>query len=142
MASATRVRRMAGLVARYGSNNDLLHRVVDPRSEQGRRCKDCLPLLKATLLGLLCGCKGLAEVEELTAEMHKSVRKLVGIPRRVADTSLRDFLCKLAPEQLSDLLYVLGYDAWRRKALTQVEGLPWRLLSLDGKYPTIVLTRR
>ena len=136
MASKRTVRRMAGLIMKYFSD-ELLRRVVDPRSEQGRRWKSCLPLLKAVLLGLACGCKGLAELEELTAEMHPSVRKLLGIPKRIPDTTLRDFLCQLGPESLSTVLYTLGYDAWRRKALHDAEGFPWGVLSQDGKYPSI-----
>jgi hypothetical protein len=128
---------MAGLIACYLANPELLRRVVDPRSLQGRRWKTCLPLLSAVLLGLACGCKGLEEVEELTADMHKSVRKLVGIPRRIPDTTLRDFLVKLDHEQLSNLLYVIGYDAWRRKALVPTGDFPWGILSCDGKYPVI-----
>jgi hypothetical protein len=136
MASHRKVRRMAGLIAKYFSN-ELLRRVVDPRSERGRSWKSHLPLLKAVLLGLACGCKGLGEVEELTGEMHKSVRKLIGIPRRTPDTTLRDLLVHLKAEQLSELLYVVGYDAWRRKALVNDTDFPWGILSQDGKYPVI-----
>jgi len=128
---------MAGLIARYLANPELLRRVIDPRSTQGRKWKSCLPLLTAALLGLACGCQGLGEVEEMTAEMFKSVRKLVGIPRRIPDTTLRDFLIKLDHEQISNLLYVIGYDAWRRKALHEFEDFPWGILSMDGKYPVI-----
>ena len=127
---------MAGLITKYFSD-ELLRRVLDPRSEQGRRWKSCLPLLRAVLLGLACGCKGLAELEELTAEMPMSVRKLVGIPKRIPDTTLRDFLCQLDPQSLSEVLYVVGYDAWRRKALHHNDDFPWGVMSKDGKYPTI-----
>lgn len=127
---------MAGLIIRFFSDA-LLRVVIDPRGEQGRRWKSCLPLLKAVLLGLACGCKGLKEVEELTAEMPNSVRKLAGIPGRVPDTTLRDFLCMLDPQSLSALLYIIGYDAWRRKAFHAVGDFPWGVLSLDGKYPVI-----
>jgi hypothetical protein len=137
MPSHRRVRRMSGLIARYLANPDLLRRVLDPRSEQGRRWKSCLPFLSATLLGLACGCQGLGEVEDMTADMFKSVRKLVGIPSRIPDTTLRDFLIKLDHEQISNLLYVIGYDAWRRRALHQVGDFPWAILSMDGKYPVI-----
>jgi len=29
------------------------------------------------------------------------------------------------------------YDAWRRKAFHQVEGFPFGVLSMDGKYPSV-----
>jgi len=70
VASNRRVRRSAGFIIRFVTD-DLLGRVVDPRSSRGRVWKSSLPLLKAVLLGLLCGCKGLREVEELTAEMAR-----------------------------------------------------------------------
>jgi hypothetical protein len=136
MASHRRVRRMAGLIVKYFSD-ELLRRVVDPRSPQGRRWKSCLPLLRAVLLGLACGCRGLGELEELTAEMHTSVRRLVRIPRRISDTTMRDFLCELDPHNLAEVLYVLAYDAWRRKALVACSDIPFGIFSLDGKYPVI-----
>ena len=135
MASHQTVRRIAGLISRYFSDS-LLKRVEDPRSAQGRRWS-ALPLLKAVLLGLTCGCKGLTELEELTAGMHGAVKKLVGIPKRIPDTTLRDYLCRLDPKSLCALLSVIGYDAWRRKALRPAGGFPFAALSLDGKYPAI-----
>ena len=135
MGSYRKIRQMGGFIAKYFSD-PLLKRVEDPRSKQGQRWS-CLPLLKAVLLGLASGCKGLTEVEELTAQMHGPVRKLVGISKRIPDTTLRDFLCKLNPESLSELLYVVGYDASRRKALRPIAGFPFAALSLDGKYPAI-----
>ena len=85
-----RIRRTAGLVSGYFCE-DLLGRIDDPRSSRGRSWKSCLPLIKAVVLGLASGCKGLGEVEEMTEDMFGSVRKLVGIPFTVPDTTLRDF---------------------------------------------------
>lgn len=136
MLSKRRMRRNAGFIVRFMPDS-LLRRVTDPRSRQGRTWKSCLPFLKAALLGLLCGCKGTREVEELTLELPIPGRRWLGLPRRVPDTTLRDFLCQLEPENLSELLHVVGYDAWRRGALHQVENLPWGVLSCDGKYPVI-----
>ena len=130
------IRRMAGLIVKYFSD-ELLHRFIDPRSLQGRRWKSCLPLIRAVLLGLACGCKGLGELEELTDDMHIGVRRLLKIPRRIPDTTLRDFIVLLGPEQLSELLYVVGYDAWRRRALKDSAEFPWSVFSLDAKYPVI-----
>jgi hypothetical protein len=96
-------------------------------------------LLKLTLLGLLAGCKSPKEVEELSEELPKSIRGLLGIPRRVPDTTLRDFLIKLDPTVLHNMLCVVGYDAMRRKALRHREDIeiPFGVLSGDGKYPSI-----
>ena len=112
---------------------------ADGRSTRGHTWKDPKPLLKIALLGFLAGCKGPKEVEELSKERPKSIRKLLGIPRRVPDTTLRDFLTKLDPMKLHTMLYVVGYDANRRKALRQRDDIdiPFGVLSGDGKYPSI-----
>jgi hypothetical protein len=131
-----RIRRTAGFLAGYFCD-DLLSKLEDPRSAQGRTWKSCVPLLKAVTLGLACGCKGLRAVEELTEDMFDSVRKLTGIHSRVPDTTLRDFLCKLEPKELSQLIYVAGYDAWRRGAFHKLRGIPFNVVSCDGKYPSV-----
>jgi len=133
--SNRRIRRMAGLVHRVFSDN-LLKRVTDPRMLQGRRWKTGLAFLRAALLGLACGCKGPQEVERLTDRLSKTVRRLLGIPKRVPDTTLRDFLIKVSVTELQELLYVVGYDAWRRKMLPKREDFPFHVLSMDGKYPS------
>lgn len=136
MLSHRMLRRMAGLIARFFPDS-LLQEVTDPRHTRGRRWRSNVPLLRALLLGLACGCRGLREVEELTEEMAPAVRRLLGIPRRVPDTTLRDFICKLELDELAKVLFIVGYDAWRRKALHQLEGFPFGVLSMDGKCPAI-----
>lgn len=133
--SNRRIRRMAGLMHRSFSD-DLLKRVTDPRSRQGRRWKDSCPLLRATLLALACGCKGPAELEMLTARLSKTVRRLLGIRSRVPDTTIRDFLVQVSVEEMQDLLSIVGYDAWRRKMLPKHAAFPFHVLSMDGKYPS------
>lgn len=86
---------------------------------------------------MICGRKGLAEVEDLTEDMSFAAQKLLGITRRVPDTTLRDLLCSLDPEQLRGALKRLVDKAWRRKALVPV-GLPFGAVSMDGK---VVATR-
>lgn len=140
MGKQRRVRRISGWIARYVSD-DLLEwgAKADGRSTRGRIWKDPKPLLKIALLGLLAGCKGPKEVEELSADLSKPVRRLLGLPRRIPDTTLRDFLTKLDPVKLQNMLWVVGYDANRRKALrqrTDVE-IPFGVVSSDGKYPSI-----
>lgn len=140
MSKWRRVRRTAGWLARYLSD-DLLEWAAraDGRACRGRTWKDPKPLVRLVLLGILSGCKGLGEVEELSSELSRPVRKLLSIPRRIPDTTLRDFLCKLDPVKLENLLFVIGYDAGDRKALrdrNDVE-LPFGVLSSDVKYPSI-----
>ncbi len=118
-------------------NDDLLGRLTDPRSRQGRSWKSQIPLVKSVQLGLASGCKGLGAVEKMTEGMFGSVRKMVGIPRTVADTTMRDLLVELEPEELSELIYVAGYDAWNRRAIHRLDGFPFHAISCDGKYPTV-----
>jgi LmbE family N-acetylglucosaminyl deacetylase len=127
---------MVGLIVRFFPD-DLLRQIADPRHTRGRRWKSDLPLLRALMVGLACGCRGFREVEELTTDMASSIRKLLGIPRRIPDTTLRDFVCKLDPGELSKVLSIVGYDAWRRKALQTRENFPFGVLSMDGKCPAI-----
>ena len=136
METTRTLRRTAGFIGRFFCNA-LFRPVVDPRSERGRRWKIVLPLLKVAALGLAAGCKGLRDVEKLTEKMSRPMRKLVGIARRVPDTTLRDLLCMLNPHDLCRLIWIVGYDAWRRKALRMLPDFPWGAMSLDGKYPTV-----
>jgi hypothetical protein len=134
-ASKRHIRRMAGLVHRVFSDN-LLKRVTDPRSLQGRRWKEGCSFLRAALLALACGCKGPTELEALTSRLSKTVRRLLGISRRVPDTTIRDFLVNVSVEELQELLHIVGYDAWRRKMLPKHPQFPFHALSMDGKYPS------
>lgn len=111
----------------------------DPRSKQGRRW-NFSTLLKTVCLGLVTGCKGLGQVEELTCDLSRPARKLLGIDRRVPDTTLRNFLTKLDPLSVCQLIYVVGYDAWRRKALKKLDEFPFHAVSMDGKYPSLWCT--
>lgn len=136
MPSRRKVRRIAAFIARYFPDG-LLRLIVDPRSRQGRRWKSLAPILRVALVGIASGCHGVGEVEEMTEEMPKWVGRLLGIGRKLPDTTLREVLCQLDPNDLCDVLAVVGYDAWRRKALRHNDELPWGVLSLDGKYPTV-----
>jgi hypothetical protein len=51
----------------------------------------------------------------------------------VADTTLRDALCSLEPDELRKPLHALVYAAQRRKSLAP-DQLPFGVVSLDGKH--------
>ncbi|MEZ4271971.1 MAG: hypothetical protein R3C68_19630 [Myxococcota bacterium] len=138
MATKRIVSRRAGFLSCYFTDHLLAFATkADGRSRRGRTWKNPIPLFKVALLCLAAGCKGLTEAEELMQDMPRWVRKMIGLPRWVSDTTLRSFLCKAVPEELCKLLYVVGYDAWRRGALRYVEDLPFHVMSLDGKYPSV-----
>lgn len=106
--------------------------VDDPRRRSS--CRHTLrSLLTSMLVGLAASCRSLRDVERLTEHgISGSMRRLLGLGRRIPDTTLRDLLCKLAPEALKPLLHQVTRDAHRRKALTP-RGLPFGVVALDGK---------
>lgn len=136
MLTQREMRQIAGCIARYFPDS-LLRRVADHRHARGMRWKDAAAIIRLALCALAAGCKGTQEVEDFSDEMPRCVRKMIGIKRRMPDTTLRDFLCTLDATDLTNLLAVVGYDAWRRKALVHCSHLPWGVLSLDGKWSAI-----
>ncbi len=123
------VRRVAGLLrARLPELG--LEGVPDPRAREGRWSLG--QILRATLVGLMAGCRSLWEAEQLTAGMAPATRRRLGLPRRLADTTARDALCRVTLDGLRAVLHRAVRAAWRRKALAPV-GLPMNVVALDGK---------
>jgi len=125
------LRRIAGLLnARLPEAQ--LDAVADPRQARGKRWRRLETLLRAAIMGLVAGCRSTADVEALTAEMSLSMRRLLKIPRRVPDTTLRTTLIGLSPNELRRCLYAQVRAAHRRKALGPL-GLPFGQVAIDGK---------
>ncbi len=123
------MRRMAGLLRARLPELDL-EGVPDPRAREGRW--SLAQILRATLVGLMAGCRSLLEAEQLTAGMAPTMRRRLGVPRRLADTTARDVLCRVSLDGLRAVLHRAVRAAWRRKALDSV-GLPMSVVALDGK---------
>jgi hypothetical protein len=127
------LRRVAGLLcARLPEVG--LEKVADPRD--GPVKWGLPPMLAAALLGLMAGCKSLSELEQLTHQMSKAVRRKLGLPGRLPDTTLRDVLCAVSLEALRACLHRVVKAAWRRKALAPV-GLPFGVVAMDGKMTAV-----
>ena len=108
-----------------------LEAVADPRSREGRW--SMAQILRAALLGLMAGCRSLWETEELTESLSPAMRRQLDLPRRLADTTMRDALCKPGLVRgLRASLYRAVRAAWRRKALRPVH-VPIGVIALDGK---------
>lgn len=123
-------RRLVGVICKRFAELEL-GRVQDPRARRGRLWR--LPvLLRLLLVGVMTGRKGLAEVEYLSKDLATPLRRLLGVGRRVADTTLRDLLCRIDPEQLRRVLHRKVRCAHRRKALA-LDGLPFGVVSMDGR---------
>ena len=99
MADTKRLsRRMAGLLkARLPDLR--LEAVRDPRKARGKRWPLAV-VLRMCVVGLMSRCKSLAQTESLSDEMNTSMARLLGISRRVPDTSMRDVLVKVSPRHL------------------------------------------
>jgi len=85
---------------------------------------------------MMAGCKSLTDVEKLSDEMNGPVRRMLGINRRVADTTLRDLVCRLEPDALRPALHRIIKAAYRRKAL-KPQSLPFGMVAMDGKATSI-----
>ena len=123
-------RRLYGLLSKRLDEVGL-EQVPDRRDERGKRWQ-LGALLRAVTGAMLGGAKSLAEVEALSERMSTPVRRLLGINRRVPDTTLRDALITVEPDELRKPLHALIRCAQRRKALDPQQ-LPFGVASLDGK---------
>ena len=123
-------RRLLGVVA--ARLRDLaLHRVRDPRARGGSRWT-LSQLLCAALTGHVAGCRSLAETEELTENLSQPLRLRLDIPCRAADTTMRDVLVQVDPEDLRRVLHRQVRAANRRKQLGCGE-FPFGVVAIDGK---------
>lgn len=130
----TELKRAAGfLLTRF---SDLkLHLVHDSRRAAGKRWKLAV-VLRTALVGMMAGCKSVAEVEALTSNMSRALRLKLGIARRLPDTTLREILVRLEPDEVRAALHSLVHAASRRKALA-LSGFPFHVVSLDGKATSV-----
>ncbi len=122
------MRRTAGHIAAR-TDEMPLGSVAEPR--RGKVKLKMRTALTAVITGIAAGCKGLGEVEEFTDWLGRGARKLLRIWRRIPDTTLRDLLVRLDPEEVRKLIYHGMRLAHRRKQLRQ--DLPVRAASMDGK---------
>jgi hypothetical protein len=108
-----------------------LEQVHDPRAERGKRW-ELESLLRVVLGGMMAGAKSLADIEKQTERLSRPLRRLLGIRRRVPDTTLRDTLCSVDPQQLRKPLHAVIRAAQKRGAL-EPDQLPFGVVALDGK---------
>jgi hypothetical protein len=134
MVNARMTRRIAGYLSSR-LDDVRFDQVRDDRDRRGRRW-ELGPLLTAAAVGIAAGAKSVADVEHLTEQMPRAMRRRLGIARRVPDTTLRDALCSIEPEQLARCLHTTVRAAERRKAI-HADALPFGVVSLDGKGTSI-----
>jgi len=129
-------RRLAGVLTKRVAEAKF-DTVTDERNSRGKYWK-LSSVLAATVVGMAAGARSCAELEELTDELDAPMRKCLGISRRLPDTTTRTILCGLAPEALKRCLHNIIRAAARRKSL-EPEGLPFGVVSLDGKASAVAV---
>jgi predicted transposase YbfD/YdcC len=135
MPDCREVRRICGFLSVRQSRLHL-DRVTDHRDRRGRRWR-LDTLLFSTLLGIMTGQKSFADVERLTANLSTATRRLLGIRRSVPDTTLRDALSTVEPQELRPILHGATRSAHRSKTLSVDFDLPFGVVSMDGKYVSV-----
>lgn len=135
MTQAVRMtRRMAGMLdARLGEAG--LDDVADVRRREGRRWK-LGTLLRAVSVGIAAGRKSFSETEALTEEMSAAMGRRLGVRRRVPDTTMRDAVVRVEPDEIRKRLHRQGHVALRRKALGPAD-FPFGVIAVDGKHTAI-----
>jgi len=89
-----------------------------------------------TIVGMAVGCKGFEETESLSDEMSVAMRRELRIGRRVPDTTMRDAVVMVDPDDLRRCIHAQVRAAHRRKALEPV-ALPFGVVAVDGKVTAI-----
>jgi hypothetical protein len=135
MPIARDTRRLFGFVS---SRFDRIRfdRVPDHRDPRGKRWA-LSTLLFTSLLGIMSGQTGFADVERLTKQIPMPVRRRFGIRRRIPDTTLRNALLTVEPQALRPILHSATRSALRSKSISVDFDLPFGVLAMDGKYVTV-----
>lgn len=107
-----------------------------PDHRQRRKVKwQANRLLGMVLVALLGGRRGFSAAEKLSARLSREWRTVLGVHRRVPDSTLADFLKGVSIEGLQRLLQAEAHAAWERKSLAGLAAaLPIGMVSVDGKY--------
>ena len=129
------MRRLAGILQTRLPEIGL-DKVKDPRPRDRRRRWRLACILQTILVSMFAGAKSLADCEQSSELMSRSMQRLLGIRGRLPDTTCRDILGWLDVEDLRACIHRMAKHAHRRRA-TLPQGLPFGVLAMDGKYTCI-----
>lgn len=135
MSESKRMRRRMTGVLKARMPEVGLDQVCEPRKARGKRWA-LGSILKACIAGMMVGCKSLLHVESFTEEMSLTMSKLLGVGRRLPDTTARTVLVRVRPSEVRARIRKQTRLAWRRKALLP-EKLPFGVVAIDGKSTAI-----
>ncbi len=105
--------------------------LVDPRQARGRRYEH-RGLLGLLVAGLACGKKSLRRMEELAEDLGARVRKRLGVPRKVSDSTLWRLLARQSAQGLRQTVAAQVKRLLKQPGLEKV-ALPLGVMSFDGK---------
>lgn len=111
------------------------HHVTDQRAVS-RCCWNLATVLSTVVVGLLAGCHSVAELEALTSSMSRASQVMLGLHKRLSDTTVRRIVVGLVPDQLRAVLHAQIRGFHRQKAL-QPSGLRFGVVSMDGKMSSL-----
>ncbi len=134
MIVSRKIRQAVGFISARFSEFGFT-KITDPR-QRGNILWSVSSVLKVVLCGLMSRCLSLKEVEALTDNFDSGMKRLASAKRRMSDTTMRDLLCRLVPQDLRQLLYQVNLRAFRRKACAPVD-LPFGVVAMDGKWNTL-----
>jgi predicted transposase YbfD/YdcC len=89
-------------------------------------------LLSLLVAGFACGKKSLRRVEELAEDLGARVRKRLGVPRKVSDTTLWRLLARQSAQGLRQTVAAQVKRLLKQPGLEKV-ALPLGVMSFDGK---------
>lgn len=110
--------------------------IEDPRSTRGRRWKQLDVPLRAVVLAIVAGRQSCKETETLSDDLSLTMRRELGIKRRIPDTTLRTTLCAIEPQEVRQSIYAQIKAAHRRHAL-KPDDFPLGVVAIDGKTTAI-----
>ena len=131
MTSPRLTRRLLGVILKRFPQLRL-ERLSDTRDLKGRRHASIVPIVRLMLVGMMAGCKGLGEVENLNVDMSPATRGLLRLPKRIADTTCRDTLLRLILDELRQVLHRTVQMMDKAGALVP-DDLPFGVATMDGR---------
>jgi predicted transposase YbfD/YdcC len=105
--------------------------VVDPRQARGKRYEH-RGLLGLLVVAFACGLKSLRRVEDLAEDLGARVRKRLGVPKKVSDTTLWRLLAQQTAQGLRQTVGAQVRRLLKQPGLQKV-ALPLGVMSFDGK---------
>ena len=127
------MRRRARFIEHAFGRRDFAE-VEDLRGSRGKKLWSVQQFSSASIAAHMSGQKTLDDAEHLTSELSGPIRKAVGVPKRLPDTTLRDYAVKADLDGHRNQLRKQAKSLHRSKAMRKAPGVTINMISVDGKY--------